>query len=46
MSQAFRILFAFAVLLTVLTFVHGTQNLEWFRDDGREQLVVAHLPVT
>lgn len=46
MSQAFRIILAFALFLTVLTVVHGTRNLEWFRDDGREQLVIAHLPVT
>lgn len=46
MSQAFRILLAFAVFLTAITFAHGVMNLDWFKDTSRKQLVVGHLPVT
>jgi hypothetical protein len=46
MTQAFRILLSFALFLVAMTFAHGLMNLDWFKEAGREQLVVGHLPVT
>lgn len=46
MSQAFRILLAFAAFLVAITLAHGLMNLHWFQGSGRKQLIVGHLPVT
>lgn len=46
MSQALRVLLAFAAFLTAITFAHGAMNLGWFDASRRDQLVVGHLPVT
>jgi hypothetical protein len=46
MKLSTRILLAFAVFLTGITFLHGGLNHGWFEDRVRARLVVAHLPVT
>jgi len=45
MSQALKLLLAFAVFLGGITVAHGTLNLGWV-DVRREVLRVGHLPVT
>ncbi|QDU66366.1 hypothetical protein [Engelhardtia mirabilis] len=46
MSQALKILLCFAAFLAGVTLLHGWLNLAWFEPSNREQLTVAHLPVT
>ncbi len=46
MSQAARLILSFVVFLVAISAAHGVMNLGWLDDTGREQLVVAHLPVT
>jgi hypothetical protein len=46
MKLSTRILLAFALFLTGITFLHGGLNHGWFEERVRARLVVAHLPVT
>jgi len=46
MKLSTRILCAFGVSLTGITFLHGGLNHGWFRGPQRARLTVAHLPVT
>lgn len=46
MSQAARILLAFATFLGGITLAHGYLNLGWGEAGDRPRLTVGHLPVT
>jgi hypothetical protein len=46
MSQATRILLAFATFLVGVTLAHGILNLGWGEGGDRPRLTVGHLPVT